>query len=223
MGLNDFSKIPNGVNGVEDRMSVVWEKGVHAGLLDPCRFVAITSTNAAKIFNLYPQKGRIAPGSDADVLIWNPNETRKISKETHHHACDFNIFEGMVCHGVPEIVLVRGRVCVEYGQVRVAEGFGRFLETPVNPPFVYDALNGKTNGEDEEIAVNGGNMKKLNINEQLEIEIPYNEPISRQMLAGSIPMPAESIASTPSGRHSRVDGQRDMQQSTFSISGEFSL
>ncbi|KAL5273694.1 DPYS family protein [Megaselia abdita] len=218
-GLNDFSKIPNGVNGVEDRMSIVWEKGVHAGLLDPCRFVAITSTNAAKIFNLYPQKGRIAAGSDADVLIWDPNQTRKISKETHHHACDFNIFEGMVCHGVPEMVLVRGRVCVENGQVRVAEGFGRFLETPVNPPFVYDALNGKTNGEEEEVAVNG-NMKKLNINEQLEIEIPYNEPISRQMMAGNIAMPAESLASTPSGRQSRVDGQRDMQQSTFSISEE---
>lgn len=115
LGLGDFTKIPNGVNGVEDRMSLVWERGVHNGLLDPCRFVAITSTNAAKIFNIYPQKGRIgisgrtlhrlyiillnifslcaAVGSDADIVVWNPQATRTISKDTHHHACDFNIFE----------------------------------------------------------------------------------------------------------------------------------
>lgn len=93
LGKNDFSKIPNGVNGVEDRMSIVWEKGVHAGLIDPCKFVAITSTNAAKIFNLYPKKGRIEAGSDADIVVWNPQATRTISAKTHHQACDFNIFE----------------------------------------------------------------------------------------------------------------------------------
>lgn len=93
MGRDDFSKIPNGVNGVEDRMSVAWERGVHAGVIDPCRFVAITSANAAKIFNLYPKKGRIQIGSDADIVVWNPNATRTISAKTHNQACDFNIFE----------------------------------------------------------------------------------------------------------------------------------
>lgn len=93
MGKNDFSKIPNGVNGVEDRMSVVWEKGVVNGLLDPQRYVAVTSTNAAKIFGIYPQKGRIAVGSDADIVVWNGQATRVISAKTHHQACDFNIFE----------------------------------------------------------------------------------------------------------------------------------
>lgn len=84
-------------------------------------------TNAAKIFNLYPRKGAVAVGSDADLVIWNGNATRTISVKTHHHACDFNIFEGQVCHGVPEIVIVNGKVCYENDKLNVTKGSGKFL------------------------------------------------------------------------------------------------
>ncbi|XP_071528927.1 dihydropyrimidinase isoform X5 [Panulirus ornatus] len=137
IGKDDFTKIPNGVNGVEDRMSVIWEKGVVSGKMDPCRFVAVTSTNAAKIFNIYPKKGRIAVGSDADIVVWNPHATRVISAKTHHQAVDFNIFEGMEVHGIADYVICHGRVVVEEGEVRAVSGMGKFVPTPANCPHVY--------------------------------------------------------------------------------------
>lgn len=214
LGLKDFSKIPNGVNGVEDRMSVVWEKGVHAGLMDPCRFVAITSSNAAKIFGIYPQKGRIETGSDADVVIWNPNNTRTISASTHHQACDFNIFEGMVVHGVPEYVIVRGRVCVDNGMLRVAEGHGVFVETPVRPAFVYDAVDGVQTAGAESVR-NG--LKTLDLCKELKIEVDHFEQINHDQ----IPFPSETASmGTPLGRAPRADGQRNMQDTTFSLTGK---
>ncbi|XP_021954367.1 dihydropyrimidinase isoform X1 [Folsomia candida] len=140
LGATDFRKIPSGVNGVEDRMSVVWQKGVQEGRMDPTRFVAVTSTNAAKIFNVFPQKGAVLAGSDADLVIWDPRKTRTISAKTHHHATDNNIFEGMTCFGVPEYVICNGRVCVDEGQVKVLQGFGNFVQTPPFAPFVYDLI-----------------------------------------------------------------------------------
>uniref|UniRef100_A0A182MQI7 dihydropyrimidinase n=1 Tax=Anopheles culicifacies TaxID=139723 RepID=A0A182MQI7_9DIPT len=226
LGLKDFSKIPNGVNGVEDRMSVVWEKGVQSGLIDPQRFVAITSTNAAKIFNLYPRKGRIAQGSDADLIIWDPKAVRTISASTHHQACDFNIFEGMKCHGVPEFVIVRGRVCVEYDLIRVAEGQGSFLETPVYPSFVYDALNGVSRTEDEsdeKHARNGIQNLDLNSKSSHDVDIPDTYALPEKYIPGPAlsVISGDSQLSTPhSARGHRPDGQKNMQESTFSISEE---
>ncbi|XP_072045671.1 dihydropyrimidinase-like isoform X2 [Amphiura filiformis] len=140
MGKDNFTKIPNGVNGVEDRMSVIWEKGVHSGKLDPCRFVAVTSTNAAKIFNFYPRKGVIQVGSDADIVIWDPEATRKISKETHHQKVDFNIFEDMVCHGVPITTISNGRVVWDDEQLHVTQGAGRFIARSLHAPEAYSRV-----------------------------------------------------------------------------------
>jgi len=130
IGMKDFTKIPNGVNGVEDRMSVIWEKGVMTGKMDPCRFVAVTSSNTARIFNIYPQKGRIAVGSDADVVVWDPKIERIISAKTHHHACDFNIFEGMKVRGVPVYVIARGKLVANRGKLTVVKAWGKYV--PMN-------------------------------------------------------------------------------------------
>jgi dihydropyrimidinase len=127
MGKDDFRKIPNGVNGIEDRMSIVWSKGVHAGILSPQQFVAVTSTNAAKLFGCYPRKGRIQVGSDADICLWDPNAVRTISAKTHFHAVDFNIFEGMTVHGGCYATVVRGSVVFENGKLNVVNGSGRYV------------------------------------------------------------------------------------------------
>ncbi|GJQ68566.1 hypothetical protein Trydic_g14414 [Trypoxylus dichotomus] len=211
MGIKNFSKIPNGVNGVEDRMSVIWEKGVESGIIDPMRFVAITSTNAAKIFNIFPRKGCIGVGSDADIVIWNPSKTRVISAKTHHQAVDFNIFEGMECHGVPEYVIVNGRVCVDEEQLRAVQGHGKFIETPVFPAFVYNPdkladIRPAKNGTLNEVEL-ANKLAKI----ELEPKV-YNMP--------TLP---NSAVSTPSCRGPRPEGQRNIQESTFSVSEELDV
>jgi dihydropyrimidinase len=139
MGHNNFTQIPNGTGGVEDRMHVLWHHGVNKGRLTPNEFVAITSTNAAKIFNIYPRKGAIEVGSDADILVWDPEKRRTISKNTHHQKIDFNIFEGMTVQGINVVTLSQGKVVYKDGDVRTVKGAGRYVNRPTYAPF-YGAM-----------------------------------------------------------------------------------
>lgn len=141
-GRNDFTKIPNGTGGVEDRMHVLWHHGVNKGRLTPNEFVAVTSANAAKIFNLYPRKGVIQAGADADLVVWDPKKTRRISAKTHHQKVDFNIFEGMEVEGVNTVTISQGRIVYKDGDVRSVKGAGRYINRPAFAPY-YAALNRK--------------------------------------------------------------------------------
>jgi len=129
-GLDNFAKIPNGTGGVEERMAVLWDAGVNTGRLTPSEFVAITSANAAKLFNIYPQKGCIQAGADADLVLWDPQGTRTISAKTHHGQGDFNIFEGRTVQGIPSHTLSQGKLVWVNGDLRTERGAGRYIKRP---------------------------------------------------------------------------------------------
>jgi dihydropyrimidinase len=129
-GKGDFTKIPNGTAGIEDRLSILWHFGVRAGKLTPEEFVAITSTNTAKIFNIFPRKGAIAVGSDADLVVWDPNASRVISAKTHHQNVDFNVFEGMEVTGLARSTIANGKLVWHEGTLRAVRGAGRYVERP---------------------------------------------------------------------------------------------
>ena len=135
MGKDDFRKIPNGTGGIEDRMHVLWTHGVNTGRLTMSEFVAVTSTNSAKIFNIYPRKGIIAAGSDADLAIFDPQATHTISVKTHHQNIDFNIFEGMELTGINVATVSQGKVVYKDGDVRTESGVGRYVDRPCFAPY----------------------------------------------------------------------------------------
>ncbi|XP_029165818.1 dihydropyrimidinase isoform X6 [Nylanderia fulva] len=238
LGKDDFTKIPNGVNGVEDRLAVLWEKGVHAGIMDPTRFVAVTSTNAARIFNLYPRKGVVAVGSDADIVIWDPNRKRTISAQSHVQAVDFNIFEGMEVTGVPEYVIVNGRVCVDECELKAVHGFGKYVIAEPFGSYVYDMINDKekrprgiarTEAEARRYAEEDAALTRAK--EAARAAAAAKIAAAANQTNGSLhdspkskfkpnyaPTLPESAVVTPSTKGPRLEGQRNLQDSTFSIS-----
>ncbi len=127
MGLGDFTKIPNGTGGLEDRMPVLWTYGVETGRLTMNEFVSVTSTNIAKILNIYPQKGAIREGSDADIIIWDPKSEKTIMSSTQQSVIDYNVFEGIKVKGRPRFTLSRGRLAAEEAKVLASPGDGEFV------------------------------------------------------------------------------------------------
>ncbi|MBI4470756.1 MAG: dihydropyrimidinase [Acidobacteria bacterium] len=128
LGKDDFSRIPNGGPGVEHRMSLIYNGGVATGRIDLNRFVELTSTAAARIFGLFPRKGTIAVGSDADLVVFDPDREQVISAKTHHMRVDYSAYEGWKVKGVPETVLSRGRVVIANGNYIGKPGDGRFVK-----------------------------------------------------------------------------------------------
>ncbi|RWS22874.1 dihydropyrimidinase-like isoform X6 [Leptotrombidium deliense] len=234
MGQADFTKIPNGVNGIEERLMVLWEKGVKTGKLDPCKFVAVTSSNIARVFNIYPRKGRIAVGSDGDVVVWG-KKPKVIKAENHNSLVDFNIFEGLAVEHSPIAVVANGKVVLdEDGTLHVSQGSGRYIPTPPFPNFIYSRVIEREvnmgpikvdrSGYVKEKEANHKNSIEPQITSTKQIEIsaapsPY--------VGGGPPSPVPSSVGsggsmTPSGFHQiqTRSGVRNLQDSTFKLTGE---
>ncbi len=127
MGEHDFSKIPNGHPAIEHRMEFMYSEGVAKGKISLSKFVEVTSTNAAKIFGMYPRKGTLSIGADADIVIFDPNKKHTISVKTHHMRVDYSAYEGWEVTGKCETVLLRGQVAIENGQCLLTKGNGKFI------------------------------------------------------------------------------------------------
>ena len=133
-GKDDFAKIPNGCGGIEERMMVLWDAGVNSGRLTRSEFVAVTSANAAKLFNIYPQKGAVSVGADADLVLWDPAGTKTLSAKTQHSKGDYNIFEGRCVTGVPSHTISRGAVVFAKGDLRAVSSAGQYVKRPAFSP-----------------------------------------------------------------------------------------
>ena len=140
MGVGNFTRIPNGTGGLEDRLPVLWTRGVTTGRLTMNEFVAVTSSNIAKILNIYPRKGAVVAGADADLVVWDPKKKKIITARTQASAIDYNVFEGFEVTGLPRYTFSRGDIVFEDGKIKAEDGRGKFIERPANAP-VNQALS----------------------------------------------------------------------------------
>jgi dihydropyrimidinase len=134
LGKDDFTKIPNGLPGLADRLPVLWTHGVRSGKLTPNAFVALNCTNPARIFGLYPRKGTLMPGADADLVIWDPEKHVRYGASVAHHRTDYNLYEGWELVGYPEKVWLRGQLIVDGERWLGRAGMGRFLHRSAGAP-----------------------------------------------------------------------------------------
>ena len=128
LGIDDFSKIPNGHPAIENRIELLFTEGVQKGKISLQKFVEVTSTNAAKIFGMYPQKGTIGIGADADLVIFDPNEKHTISAKTHHMNVDYSGYEGWELEGKCKKIILRGQLAIDNGEVKIEKGYGKFIK-----------------------------------------------------------------------------------------------
>jgi len=128
LGKDDFSKIPNGHPAIENRMELLFSEGVNKGKISLNKYVEVSSTNAAKIFGMFPKKGTIAVGSDADILIFDPNETHTLSVHTHHMNVDYSGYEGWEVKGKVKTVLLRGKIAIDNNECKLSKGYGQFVK-----------------------------------------------------------------------------------------------
>ena len=128
MGKDDFSKIPNGHPAIEHRMELLFSEGVNKGKISLNKYVEVASTNAAKIFGMFPKKGTIGIGSDADIVLFDPNEKHTVSASTHHMNTDYSSYEGWELTGKIKTVLLRGTVAVENNDCKIKKGYGQFVK-----------------------------------------------------------------------------------------------
>ena len=130
LGKDNFTLMPNGCGGIEDRMSVLWDQGVKTGKLTPNDFVRVTSTATAKIFNIFPRKGSVSVGADADLTVWDPKASRTVSVNTHHSNMDFNLYEGMNLTGIARATISQGKQVWDGKELNVESGVGRYIPRP---------------------------------------------------------------------------------------------
>ncbi len=136
MGKDDFSKIPNGHPAIEHRIELLYSEGVNKGRITPQRFVEVTSTNAAKIFGMHPQKGCVAVGSDADLVIFDPKEKHTLSVDTHHMNVNYSAYEGWEVTGKCKHIILRGKHAIDNGKVKIDKGYGSFIKRDKAQPMI---------------------------------------------------------------------------------------
>ena len=215
LGIKKFTNIPTGINGVGERMMILWDKLVNPGKATPEQFVALTSSNPAKLYNLYPEKGRLEVGSQADLVIWDPNGTKTISTGDHNLKTDFNVFSGINVKGIPDSVIISGRIVMDEGQLRVMQGYGKFLTLAPFAPHVYEKVRAKEAEARSTSAVIRAETGSENSNGNSVEDIPPPTPV-KSTKAERAPSQQESnfdLKSHPNGD----EGGLPVQQKATSV------